>query len=491
MSTKIHSEIVGAAGATGAVQFDNGSDLLGGDATNFFWDNTNKRLGIVSASPLEKLEVGGAALIKSAASAYTGLGLYLDYSVGSSQAQITAGGDGGNNRNLVLRATTGGTPNANQLFLLYNGSVGIGASPSAKFHVTTNDSEVARLGGSATTAQFTRVMNGSGQLMLGPEATADATTLTGSKASSALVFSNTANPLQLGVNTAVSMTLLNGGNVGIGTSAPGSLLDVRGSIRSSLVGNQYIATQMDSTSLGTVLTNSTGTDMRFNCGATEYMRILGASGNVGIGTSAPGYLLQVGTSSATMSIGGAPVNNGTARLVFRSSNSTTNWQVSTNDSYAGALEFMPSTAAGGGTFTTPLMFITTGGVGIGTTLAATSKLEVSGNTKSTQYQDTLHTTTQSGASITVDWSLGSVHAITLTQSITSWSNSNPVAGQTITAFITQGGSGSYTISGGHWGTTKWSNGTAPTLTTTVGKTDIVSIFYDGTSNYGFVGGLNH
>lgn len=47
------------AGSSGAVQF-NAAGSFGGDAANFFWDNTTKRLGIGTASPGAKLEVVSA-----------------------------------------------------------------------------------------------------------------------------------------------------------------------------------------------------------------------------------------------------------------------------------------------------------------------------------------------------------------------------------------------------------------------------------------------
>src|SRR5262249_17893203 len=46
-----------AAGSTGYVQF-NSSSALAGDS-NLFWDNTNKRLGIGTATPAQKLSVAG------------------------------------------------------------------------------------------------------------------------------------------------------------------------------------------------------------------------------------------------------------------------------------------------------------------------------------------------------------------------------------------------------------------------------------------------
>jgi hypothetical protein len=47
--------------------------------------------------------------------------------------------------------------------------------------------------------------------------------------------------------------------------------------------------------------------------------------------------------------------------------------------------------------------------------------------------------------------------------------------------ITQGGIGSYTIT---WpGNVYWANATPPTLSTAVGKIDMVSLYYDGTNYF--------
>lgn len=48
------------ASSTGAVQF-NANNQLGGDTTNFFWDNTNKRLGIGVGGASAKLDISGTA----------------------------------------------------------------------------------------------------------------------------------------------------------------------------------------------------------------------------------------------------------------------------------------------------------------------------------------------------------------------------------------------------------------------------------------------
>jgi hypothetical protein len=85
-----------------------------------------------------------------------------------------------------------------------------------------------------------------------------------------------------------------------------------------------------------------------------------------------------------------------------------------------------------------------------------------------------------GGTVNIPFPSGNIALITLTAS-TTYTFSAHVVGTYILK-ITQGGTGSYTIT---WpGTLLWSGGTAPTLTTTVGKTDIVTIVHDGTNFYG-------
>lgn len=91
------------------------------------------------------------------------------------------------------------------------------------------------------------------------------------------------------------------------------------------------------------------------------------------------------------------------------------------------------------------------------------------------------TDTSSSGSVTFDFSTGNISKITLSEDITSVTLSGATAGDILHIQITQD-STARTISG--WpAAVKWSGGgTAPTISTTSGAVDIVSILYDG-SNY--------
>lgn len=85
-----------------------------------------------------------------------------------------------------------------------------------------------------------------------------------------------------------------------------------------------------------------------------------------------------------------------------------------------------------------------------------------------------------GGTVNIPFSSGNIVQLSLTAS-TILTFSNAVVGTYILEVL-QGGTGSYTLT--YPANVKWSNGVAPTLTTTVGKTDIITLFYDGTNFFG-------
>lgn len=101
------------------------------------------------------------------------------------------------------------------------------------------------------------------------------------------VVNSTANVFFAGAN----------GNVGIGVSNPAYKLAVAGTITTSGAGGSLAMAPRDGTGTVWQIYNQTGDDLRFYGNSSDRMTI-DNSGNVGIGTSAPGYKLQVNGSFA-------------------------------------------------------------------------------------------------------------------------------------------------------------------------------------------------
>lgn len=139
-------------------------------------------------------------------------------------------------------------------------------------------------------------------------------------------------------------------------------------------------------------------------------------------------------------------------------------------------------SAGGAIITAGGLSITAGGLAVVAGLTATQALDVAGQARTIA----VNYGNATGAK-TVDWNLGNLQYATLTGN-TTFTFSNPAEGSIYTLILIQGGVGSFTVT---WPTIKWAGGSAPTLTTTVGKADIVSLIYTGGSYYGMLAGGNY
>lgn len=106
-----------ASGAAGSVQFSGGSGVFTSDNSNFFWDNTNKRLGLGVNSPASTLDISGGLGIRGAASStstFTAAGISSNSFVIAGNVSVTS----------VLLPTNGlYAPNANQLGFATNGTL--------------------------------------------------------------------------------------------------------------------------------------------------------------------------------------------------------------------------------------------------------------------------------------------------------------------------------------------------------------------------------
>jgi len=86
----------------------------------------------------------------------------------------------------------------------------------------------------------------------------------------------------------------------------------------------------------------------------------------------------------------------------------------------------------------------------------------------------------SGTAKTIDWSNGDAQKLTLTGSVTL-TLSNPLVGNAYVLKIATG-VGSFTVT---WpASVLWAGGTAPTITTTASKVDLINLYWDGTNYFG-------
>jgi hypothetical protein len=104
----------------------------------------------------------------------------------------------------------------------------------------------------------------------------------------------------------------------------------------------------------------------------------------------------------------------------------------------------------------------------------------------TNYVETPFTANSSTA-ITLALTNGTVQIITLTGNATI-TMPTATSGKSFIMFLKQDATGSRTVT---WSTVKWAGGTAPTITSTASRMDILSFFADGTNWYGVSVGANY
>jgi len=88
-----------------------------------------------------------------------------------------------------------------------------------------------------------------------------------------------------------------------------------------------------------------------------------------------------------------------------------------------------------------------------------------------------------GGSLTLDFDTANVFNVALTGNVTSVTFSNANAGQKVLINVKQDSAGGYTITGGDWSATKWTDNTAPTLSTASGTVDTIGIMVPRASTY--------
>lgn len=306
-----------------------------------------------------------------------------------------------------------------------NCNVGIGTTGPASILDVQAASAIFRLQSTTgTNSVFGRWTNTGGISYFGLENSAGGDLAAGSLAYSFVLSAPALRAISLAPNGTVALTAISGGNVGIGTTGPEAKLDIVSNDNSItyplLLQNNYnsetpgwgvglklhtaLVPSSEPYKWAGIVTRTSGTwgisnnlgffvtDSNFDTAPTEKVTILG-SGNVGIGTTAPGKTLDVvgqlrtfssaASGSGEVFVGNPAISDGQGLLYFIPSNTVKNWQVATNAFVAGDFSITPSTVTGGSTFTTPVLLITsTGKVGIGDT-APGELLDVAGNINAT------------------------------------------------------------------------------------------------------------
>jgi hypothetical protein len=200
----------------GSVVFAGASGVYSQDNTNLFWDNSNDRLGIGTATPSYALDVTGQSRVFGTplATSFALTQILAQYTGSSGPLGLGQRSDGSghlvNVANAPLRL---GTNNIAQMSITAAGDVGIGtASPAYKLDVSGQTRVFGTASSFSQLQMLAQYTGSSGPLGLGQGS--DGTGFLVNIANAALAF---------GTNNTEQMRITAAGNVGIGTSTPENL----------------------------------------------------------------------------------------------------------------------------------------------------------------------------------------------------------------------------------------------------------------------------
>jgi hypothetical protein len=295
----------------------NGTEMMHIDASG--------RVGLGTAGPERTLDVTGTGLFVTGTTYFnaatyqdhTGYrGVELGYDV-SGQTGVIAASTAGAASNLALVTYDGAGNWAEKMRVAGNGYVGIGTkSPNAPIHLyrLTSDSgplQIVENGHASNNAASTAYLNTSGNLFVGKERSVGGALLTGSTPYAGIVSTDTSYPLQFGAGDKLAATILPSGYVGIGTTTPGTVLDVQSALstanfqntaasNSPVIKIQQLNAGGNDVAQGLYIdARSSGSALDVYNGTTSLFRVKN-NGYVGIGTASPDEALTVnGTLHST------------------------------------------------------------------------------------------------------------------------------------------------------------------------------------------------
>ena len=188
------------------------------------------------------------------------------------------------------------------------------------------------------------------------------------------------------------------------------------------------------------------------------------------------YLGNTTTSLGNLTLTNVTISSGNVTLTGANVTGTANisaLQVTTNVSVGGNVSVSGNISALNG-------FVTIGNttVGLGNTTASVGNVTVA-NTTVTNYTETVVAIGNSGTSQTLSLTNGTVQTVTMTGNCT-FTMPTATAGKSFILIVSTG-AGGFT---GTFTSVKWPSATAPTLTTTASRWDILTFVADGTNWYG-------
>lgn len=243
---------------------------------------------------------------------------------------------------------------------------------------------------------------------------------------------------------------------------------------------------------GTTITLS-GTNISFSPLSATTVPYLDGSKNLKSSSVTPtelGYLS--GVTSAIQTQINSRITNSAGNNVITKSNGTN--VVASNISDNGTtitfggtnVQFSPLTAS-------TVVYLDSSKNLVSSSVTPTELSYLSGVTSSIQTQlglNTVQSLTQSTNTLTWNVASGQNATVTLTQSVSTFTISNSVAGSYYTIKIVQGGTGSYTLALPSGSKVVGSGVGAVILSTSVGSIDILTAYYDGT-NYFWCYGVSY
>jgi len=287
----------------GSVVFAGASGVYSQDNANLFWDNTNDRLGIGTATPVSRLELKGTGFVAASVSGDSTNETQLRFNTNTA-ARVSQ---------QSAQALIFDTSATERMRITSAGDVGIGSTPAVRFQITHDQAAYSYFdyynntnAGGIVWRQIVRNLANTGNTSV------DFAKLISSGFALNNNDSNAANFTSFGVGGSERMRITSAGNVGIGTTSPAVPLEVSTTIRATGLFQRFDNSGL-SLSGGTVF-NTTGAGislrgsssafnaygMEFYAGGSERMRIL-TGGDVGIGTGSPGRKLDVvGSGSITV-----------------------------------------------------------------------------------------------------------------------------------------------------------------------------------------------